>query len=113
MKEKLLKIVNYFTLRKQLRKLSEEVYELQEAIIRYGMTRGDSKDNKKLLDDIKGEMADCYVVLGQIKAKFNFSNEEINEIMNFKVDRTIYLIENNYFHELDKLSLMKDQYKRK
>lgn len=81
MKEKLNKIVNYYGIEHQLKKLSEEIYELQEAIL-----KGD-------IDHIEEEYADTCVLLQQIKQTCELNDDKIVKIMEKKVDRQINRIE--------------------
>lgn len=96
MKENLLKIINNYGISNQLKKLSEETFELQEAIIdaeynRYvGVIR---KPGEKAIEHIEEEFADCCVVLEQFKAYYNLDNDKIIEIMKQKIDRQLDRIE--------------------
>lgn len=83
---KFLDIIEYFGINAQQRKLQEEIFELQETII-----KNDS------LDNIKEELADCFVVLNQIKEYYNIQDEELRKVMNEKVERTITRIKNKYY----------------
>lgn len=85
MKDKLLKIINHYGYRNQLRKLNEECYELIEAIIDY-MDDGSRLCTKK---DIEEEFADVMVILTQIKYYYELDSERIKEIMEQKVDRQL------------------------
>lgn len=67
----------------QQRKLEEEVYELQEAII-----KGDDKEH------IAEELADVCVLLMQITNYFKIDVPSIDKIMEMKIDRQIERIEN-------------------
>lgn len=67
----------------QQRKLEEEVYELQEAII-----KGDDKEH------IAEELADVCVLLMQITNYFKINVPSIDKIMEMKIDRQIERIEN-------------------
>ena len=96
MKEDLLKIINNYGISNQLKKLSEEVFELQEAIIdaeynRYvGVIR---KPGEKAIEHIEEEYADCCVVLEQFKAYYDLDNDKIIEIMKKKINRQLDRIE--------------------
>lgn len=83
---KLLDIIMHFGINAQQRKLQEEIFELQEVI-----TKNDN------LDSIKEELADCFVVLNQIKEYYNIQDEELRKVMNEKVERTITRIKNKYY----------------
>lgn len=96
MKEDLLKIVNHYDVSNQLKKLSEEIFELQEAIIdaeynRYvGVIR---KPGEKAIEHIEEEFADVCVVLEQFKAYYDLDNNKIIEIMKKKINRQLDRIE--------------------
>lgn len=85
MKEKLLKIINHFGIRNQLKKLNEECYELIEAVNYYE------------LKEIIEEVADVQVLLNEIKAYYGISNEIEEKVMLYKIDRTLERIESGYY----------------
>ena len=97
MKENLLKIINNYGLSSQLKKLSEEIFELQEAIV---IRERDYKscdttikmdmENKKHIEE---EFADCCIVLEQFKAYYNLDNDRIINIMKQKINRQLDRIE--------------------
>lgn len=76
------KIINYYGINAQLKKLTEEVYEFEEAVL--------EKHNK---EHITEEIADILVILQQFKEKYNIDLAEINKVMQYKVDRQIRRIE--------------------
>ena len=97
MKEDLLKIINNYGISNQLKKLSEETFELQEAIItrERDYTSCDTTikmdmENKKHIEE---EYADCCVVLEQFKAYYDLDNDKIIEIMKQKINRQLDRIE--------------------
>ena len=69
-------------------KLIEETSELQQAICKHR----ESKDKAKTLIDIKGEIADVYVVLEQMKYLLNIKDEELEEIKDSKINRQLLRI---------------------
>lgn len=84
---KLLKIINYYGIKNQLKKLSEEIYELQESIL--------CDDN---VDHIVEEYTDCLVLLGQICVYYNIGEKEVTEIGKHKVERQLKRIENEKYN---------------
>lgn len=96
MKNNLLKIINNYGISNQLKKLSEEIFELQESVIdaeynRYvGVIR---KPGEKAIEHIEEEFADCCVVLEQFKAYYGLDNDRIIEIMEKKINRQLNRIE--------------------
>jgi len=87
MKEKLMKIFNYFGLNNQVVKLTEESAELGVACL---------SDNYL---DIAEELADCMVLIKQIQYVYDVSDEEIEAIMKEKVDRTLTRIKKGYYED--------------
>jgi NTP pyrophosphatase (non-canonical NTP hydrolase) len=78
----LLTIMTKFGAFHQLKKLSEEVYEFQEATLRF-LHKGVQKAA------ITEEMADVLVVLSQFRELFGITDDELRKIMCEKVDRTL------------------------
>ena len=99
MEEKLLKIINHYGVNHQQRKLQEEVFELQEAIItneliksvEYEIPLTEIVGTKELITE---ELADVMVLLEQIKLYFGITSREVTEIFWSNVDRQIGRIEN-------------------
>lgn len=84
-KNKLKAIFNKHGASAQLKKLGEEVFELQESIINYidcGYIDGTER-----LNHITEEFADVMVVLNQIKEVYKLDEDEIMNIMKLKIDR--------------------------
>ena len=86
MKEKLKQIIYYYGINHQQRKLNEEVFELQEAII---IKENNQFSNVLYNENIIEEIADVMVVLEQIKVHYNLDEEDINSIMEHKINRTL------------------------
>ena len=83
-KTKLKKIFEKHGVSKQLKKLSEEVFELQEAIMTFQHSR---VFTDVYIQDITEEFADVMVVLNQIKEVYKLDENEIKYIMKLKIDR--------------------------
>jgi NTP pyrophosphatase (non-canonical NTP hydrolase) len=64
----------------QLNVAIEEFSELIKEICKY-------KRGKENIDNITEEMADCYIMLEQIKIIFGIKNSKIYEVMEEKLDR--------------------------
>ncbi len=79
-------IINYYGLTNQLKKLSEEVYELQEAIL---LDVNDEVSFKHILE----ERADVEVLLRQLDLYFDIKYGDFTGIMVKKVNRQIERIE--------------------
>lgn len=86
MKEDKLKIINYYGIRNQLKKLSEEVYEFQEAVLM-------DDSGEEALKHIIEEYADVELVLEQFKEYYELNNVDIVEIKVKKAIRTLERIE--------------------
>lgn len=69
-------------------KLVEEMSELTQAICKHR----ESKDKAKSLVEIKNEMADVLVVIEQMKYLLNISEEQLEEIKEYKIDRQLLRI---------------------
>lgn len=99
MREKLLKIINNYGTSHQLKKLSEEIFEFQEAIMileHYEEFANDQDYQTTLKQQkahIEEEFADTMVMMEQFKAYYDLDNEKIIEIMNKKIDRQLDRIE--------------------
>lgn len=83
MKEKLLQIIEHYGLYNQLKYLHTEYFELDEAII--------SCDE---IGHIAEELADVMVMLKQIQYDYDIADEQIEGIMNCKIDRQLERIAN-------------------
>lgn len=79
-------IINHYGLTNQLKKLSEEIYELQEAIL---LDEGDNKSLQHILE----ERADVEILLRQIDLYLNIKYGDFTGIMVKKVNRQIERIE--------------------
>lgn len=81
-----LKIIKHYGVRNQQRKFSEEVFELQEAIIEYE----NGNDNK---EHIAEEIADCENMLIQFREYYGIPKPTITRVCIFKQDRQLKRIE--------------------
>ena len=105
-KEKLLKIINTYGVLPQLKYFQSEVFELNEAIIRFEQFKHDvataneySYDEYiQLVDEnishIAEEIADCYVMLEQFRQHYEIPNKNLEKIMRYKIERQLERIEN-------------------
>ena len=99
MKTKLLKIINHYGIKHQQRKLQEEVFELQEAIIRYEDAKeeneyGGIKNLKAFKEYIEEEMSDVCNLLMEICNYYDLSIRNITKTMEYKLERQITRVEN-------------------
>lgn len=97
MKEKLLKIIKHYGIEHQLRKFQEEVFELDEAIINaennrlIGIIR---KPCEKAIDHIAEEISDVLVMLKQFQYYYGIEDEQIEEVMRYKINRQLERLNN-------------------
>ena len=77
MENKLLTIFNTYGKSHQVSKLLEEVGEFIETVI-----NGDK-------ENMVQEMADCMVMLKQFQYYYGITDEEIEEVMKYKIDRQL------------------------
>ena len=100
-KDNYLKIINHYGINNQQRKLAEEVFELQEAIMElqhyeeYACDFDYQTTLKKQKEHITEELADVIVILEQFKRYYNIPDDEIEKIKEFKVKRQMERIDNN------------------
>lgn len=88
------KIIEHYGVRKQLKKLSEEVYELQEAVIDLQdfttCGNADTQRNQNVVE----ELADVFILLFQLQEFYGISKYEISDMVVYKVERTLERIKN-------------------
>lgn len=100
MKNDLLKIINNYGLIEQLKYFQSEVFELNEAILRFDEAAQNFFDGKckdetvEMKNHIKEEIADVLCMLRQFQYYYRFKDEKIDEIVNFKVERQLERIKN-------------------
>ena len=104
MEKDLLKIIEHFGVNNQQRKLQEEVFDLQEAIITHELKK--SVEYEIPLTEIIGtkehiaeEIADVMLLLEQFKLHYDITSKEITNIFWNKVDRTLERIESGYYEK--------------
>lgn len=89
-----LKIIKHYGVRKQLKYFQTEIYELIEAILSYEDRKKltysiDDTFKKVLKKDIAEEIADVQVMLNQFKAFYGIKDEDVEEVMKYKIDRQL------------------------
>ena len=104
MKEKLLKIIKHYGVMPQLKHFQSEVFELNEAIFELNEAiinrelhlnyDTEIQDIKPLEEHITEEIADIMVLLEQFRLYYGISEEEVEKIMEEKVNRQIKRMEN-------------------
>lgn len=97
MKEELLKIINHYGIKHQLKYIHSEYFELDEAITQREYQAKDKKPYELVEFEkahIIEEIADIEVMLDQFKAYYDIGQEEINKIKDYKIKRQLERIEN-------------------
>ena len=91
------KIIKHYGIKPQLKYFQSEIFELSEAIIQMEYPAIGNKP-QCLIDlekkHIAEEIADCLVMIRQFKEYYDISNDEIKNIMKYKVKRQLERIKN-------------------
>jgi len=92
--EALLKIINHYGINKQLKYIHSEYFELDEAILNYEQDDYyDIEEETNLKYHITEEIADVMVMLKQFQYYYEISDEEIDGVMKYKVQRQLERID--------------------
>ena len=83
-------IIKHYGMKNQLKKLHEEVYELTEAILD---CYNSEIPEEVLKENVTEEMADCFVLLNQFLIRFDLDTNEIDKVMDSKIERQLRRIE--------------------
>ena len=101
MREDLLKIVNHYGLKHQLKYIHSEYYELDEAIINCNTFDEFAQADMHVYDNnrqyfrkhIAEELSDCFVMLKQFQYYYEIEDKDIERIMKYKIDRQLKRID--------------------
>lgn len=85
-KEQLQGIINHYGADHQKDKLFEEIAELQKEVCK-------EKDGKGDIQHIAEEMADVYIMLQQMQLIYGIKDEQIEQVVQKKIERTLDVIE--------------------
>lgn len=89
-KDKIEKIYYKHGVSNQLKKLSEEIYELQEAVKDFNSARKLNKTmDSSYKEHIEEEFSDVILLLTQIKLVYNLDNDNLRKWFDFKLKRQI------------------------
>lgn len=89
-KANLIQIISKYKVKHQLKKLNEEIFEFTEAVIDNELTMTkDAQHRQALKNHIAEEFADCMVLLMQFKLFLGINDDDINRIMDEKIQRQI------------------------
>ena len=89
MKDKLLQIVRHYGIYKQLKYIHSEYYELDESILDYEHDETGYVDTKHIAEEI----SDVMVMLKQFQYYYGIEDEQIKNIMDYKIQRQLERIE--------------------
>lgn len=91
MKDDLLKIISFYGVMPQLKYFQSEVFELNEAIIKYENIPNGIYEHIKneYKEHIAEEIADITVMLKQFQYYYGITDEEIINNMQFKIKRQL------------------------
>ena len=101
MEKDLLKIIEHFGVNNQQRKLQEEVFELNEAIMeyRYDENKIYLEVEKCLKGHIAEEMVDVMILVKQFYYYYQFDEDTMLKIEENKINRTLERIESGYYEK--------------
>lgn len=85
-KEQLQGIINHYGADHQKDKLFEEMAELQKEVCK-------EKDGKGDIPHIAEELADVYIMLQQMQLIYGITDEQIEQVVQEKIERTLDVIE--------------------
>lgn len=98
MKEYILKIINHYGVKHQLKYFQSEVFELNESILAnwYDV---EGVTDVGYVEHIREELADVMVMLKQFQYYYEIPDKEIEDVMKYKVQRQLERIENEEVNE--------------
>lgn len=96
MNDRLLQIINHYRVIPQLKYFQSEIFEMNEAIIKYENIPNGIYEHIKneYKEHIAEEIADITVMLKQFQYYYGIEDKEIEEVMKYKIDRQLERIEN-------------------
>lgn len=99
MEKDLLKIIEHFGVNNQQRKLQEEVFELQEAIMDYKYVEVYKNSPAEIYqkEHIAEEIVDVMILLKQFFYYYQFDEDTMLKIEENKINRTLERIESGYY----------------
>ena len=89
--DKYLDIINHFGEKMQCKKLMEEAFEFVETVYEY-----DTKDIKTR-EHLIEEMGDILILLTEFIAKYEIEKQELDKIIDYKLNRTLDRIKTGYY----------------
>lgn len=89
-----LAIISHYGLKNQVKKLNEEVYELCEAEHVFLTNNANGATDKTALENIVSEMADCMVLIEQLRQYHDIQPDTLRKEYDFKITRQMARIMN-------------------
>lgn len=89
--DKLKQITDFFGVETELTKLSEEMGELLNECYKNYLSKTNNTDK------VEDEFADVLVILTQLMVYFDVNMDNISEIIDYKVERTLDRINNGWY----------------
>ena len=89
MKEQLKEIIEHYGINKQLKYIHSEYFELDEAILKFENTKSYFTNHNWYKECIAEEIADVMCMLKQFKEYYDITDEQIEDIMRFKINRQL------------------------
>lgn len=89
-------IIEHYGLKNQVKKLNEEAYELCEAehVFLTSKANGATDSMRMSLENITSEMADCLVLIEQLRQYHKISGEVLKKEYDYKIARQLARIVN-------------------
>lgn len=89
-----LRIATHYGIRNQLKKLNEENFELSEAVMVAETAKETTGDiQPKMIGHICEELADCFVLMAQIRQYYEIEPRDITRVYQQKIERQLKRIE--------------------
>lgn len=89
-----LRIATHYGIRNQLKKLNEENFELSEAVMVAETAKETTGDiQHKMIGHICEELADCFVLMAQIRQYYEIEPRDITRVYQQKIERQLKRIE--------------------
>lgn len=99
MKEDILKIIDHYGVKRQLKYFQSEVFEFNESILAnwYDV---DGVTDVGYVEHIREELADVMMMLKQFQYYYEIPDKEIEDVMKYKVQRQLKRIENEEVNDV-------------
>ena len=89
-----LRIATHYGIRNQLKKLNEENFELTEAVMVAETAKETTGDIQQgMINHICEELADCFVLMSQIRQYYEIEQKDITRVYQQKIERQLKRID--------------------